>query len=174
MVRIGLLSDTHVPVDAKSLPAQIKEIFSDVDLILHAGDIYLPSVLDELESMAPVLAARGDDDFDVDGDERVKDKHTLTIDGVSVSLSHVEPGLGPWAVFPDEKVDLTSGIYQTEQVSGIFVFGHSHVSKVQNRGNYIMINPGSPTFPYYTHRAGTVAVLTLNQSGVEVSVVQLR
>ena len=61
-MRIGLISDTHIPHDAKAIPPQVKEVFRGVDLILHAGDIYLSSVLDELEEIAPVLAARGDDD----------------------------------------------------------------------------------------------------------------
>ena len=174
MTRIGLISDTHIPVDAKVLPSQIKEVFRDVDLILHAGDIYLPSVLDELESIAPVFAARGDDDFDVDGDSRVKDKHTLAIDGIDISLSHSEPGLGPWSVFPNIKEDFTPGTFRFKQVSGIIIFGHTHMPKLQNRGGFIMINPGSPTFPYYLRRPGTVGLLTLTSDGIEVNMVQLQ
>ena len=175
MTRIGLLSDTHIPVDARVLPAQIMEIFRGVDLILHAGDIYLPSVLDELENIAPVLAARGDDDFDVDDDGRVKDKHTLAIEGISISLSHTEPGLGPWSVFPDSRQEPGIASYQYEQVAGVLIFGHSHMPKLESRGGFLLINPGSPTFPYYVHRAGTVGLLTLTSNGAaEVSIVQLQ
>ncbi len=59
---IGLTSDTHIPDHAKELPSQLKEAFRGFDLILHAGDIYVVSVLGELERLAPVLAAEGDDD----------------------------------------------------------------------------------------------------------------
>ena len=174
MTRIGLLSDTHIPVDAKLLPGQIKEIFRDVDLILHAGDIYETSVLDELDRIALVLAAEGDDDgYDIISDRRVKKKHILTVDGVNISISHSEPGLGPWSVFPDSKENLEEASFKYNNVADIMVFGHSHRPKVQNRGNYLFVNPGSPTFPYYMHRLGTVALLTVSSGEVEVRIVQL-
>lgn len=175
MTLIGLLSDTHIPVDARVLPNQIEEVFHDVDLILHGGDIYETSVLDELERIAPVLAAEGDDDdYDVTGDKRVKKKHTLTVDGVNISLAHSEPGLGPWSVFPDLKEDLEVECFKYNNVTDILLFGHSHRPKVQIRGNFLLVNPGSPTFPYYVHRLGTVALLSTNSSEVEVRIVQLR
>ena len=62
-MRIGLISDTHIPDVARAIPRNVSRAFSGVDLILHAGDIQLASVLDELERIAPVLAARGDDDY---------------------------------------------------------------------------------------------------------------
>lgn len=174
MTRIGLLSDTHIPVDAKVLPQQILEVFRGVDLIMHAGDVYLPSVLDELERIAPVLVAAGDDDVDITDDRRVKEKHTLFIDGVSVSLSHLEPGIGPWSVFPYSNEDPSYEEYRYNDVSGICVYGHTHMPKVQNRGGYIMINPGSPTFPFYVHRPGTVVILEVGHGEATVQLVQLQ
>jgi len=56
---IGLISDTHIDYPSASLPPQVKEAFQGVDLILHAGDIWIPSVLDDLETVAPVMAAWG-------------------------------------------------------------------------------------------------------------------
>ena len=175
MTLIGLLSDTHIPIDAKVLPGQIKEIFRDVDLILHGGDIYETWVLDELERIAPVLAAEGDDDdYDVTSDKRVKKKQTLTVEGVNISLTHIEPGLGPWSVFPDSKENLEEASFKYNNVTEILLFGHSHRPKVQNRGNFLLVNPGSPTFPYYVHRPGTVALLTVSSGEVGVRIVQLR
>jgi putative phosphoesterase len=176
MTRIGLVSDTHIPVDAKVLPGQIKEIFHDVDLILHAGDIYITSVLDELERIAPVLAAQGDDDdYDITSDRRVKQKQTLTVEGTTITLTHCEPGLGPWSVFPNLKENLEEETsFHYNNMAGIMVCGHSHMPKVQNRGGFLLINPGSPTFPYYVHRLGTVALLTINSGEAEVRMVQLQ
>jgi putative phosphoesterase len=84
-MRIGVISDTHIPYDAETIPPQVKELFKGVDVILHAGDIYLSSVLDELEEIAPVLAARGDDDSAL-VNERVKEKHVLNFQGFSLWL----------------------------------------------------------------------------------------
>ena len=83
-IRIGLLSDTHICNE--ELPLQFEQVFADVDLILHAGDIIYPRVLDELEHMAPVLAARGDEDSDGLADDRIKESHFLKLGGLSLWL----------------------------------------------------------------------------------------
>jgi len=74
-MRIGLLSDTHIPEVTRVLPHEVTQAFHDVDLILHAGDIYDPTVLDELERIAPILASEGDDDYwrETKDDRRVKE-----------------------------------------------------------------------------------------------------
>ena len=172
-MRIGLISDTHIPVDAKILPGQIKDVFRGVDLILHAGDVYEVPVLDELERIAPLLVARGDDDFDLDDDGRVKEKHSINFDGISISLAHFEPGIGPWSVFPDSMEHPGPGSYKYQQITHVIVFGHTHMTKLQNRGGFLFLNPGSATWPYYIHRPGTVALLTIGSDETEVRIVQL-
>ena len=59
---IGLISDTHIPDRARILPQNVIDAFSDVDLILHAGDLTSPKVIDELEEIAPVMAVQGNMD----------------------------------------------------------------------------------------------------------------
>ncbi len=78
-MRIGLISDTHIRETSQNLSSKVIKTFQDVDLILHAGDIYNPSVLDELELLAPVFAAVGDDDYGKTlTDRRVKDKQVFS------------------------------------------------------------------------------------------------
>ena len=62
-MRIGLISDTHIPEAGPDMPAQVYEAFRGVDLILHAGDMHIIDVLDWLEGIAPVLGARGNGDY---------------------------------------------------------------------------------------------------------------
>ena len=45
-MKVGVISDTHIPTIAPSLPPAVYEIFKGVDLILHAGDIVELSVLE--------------------------------------------------------------------------------------------------------------------------------
>ena len=45
-MRIGLISDTHLPSDRRTLWDEVRTAFQDVDLILHGGDIVHPMVLD--------------------------------------------------------------------------------------------------------------------------------
>ena len=53
-MKIGLISDTHNPGAALEPPYEVAKAFEEVDLILHAGDIYVTSCLDWLEQIAPV------------------------------------------------------------------------------------------------------------------------
>jgi putative phosphoesterase len=56
-VRIGVISDTH-----GLLRPEVFEVFSGVDLILHAGDVGPPEILDDLRAIAPVHAVWGNTD----------------------------------------------------------------------------------------------------------------
>ena len=62
-MRIGLISDTHVPEAVPELPWEVELAFSGADLILHAGDMHVIDVLDWLERIAPVLSVRGNGDY---------------------------------------------------------------------------------------------------------------
>ena len=56
-MKIGLISDTHVPSSGPTPPPQIQQIFEGVDLILHAGDVYTQDCIEWLEQIAPVESA---------------------------------------------------------------------------------------------------------------------
>jgi putative phosphoesterase len=62
MVRIGVVADTHVGEFLDALPPRVLEVLDGCDLILHAGDLSVPSVLEDLAQVAPVVAVRGDHD----------------------------------------------------------------------------------------------------------------
>ena len=84
-MRIGILSDTHMPAELRVLWDEVRRAFEGVDLILHAGDIVHPMLLDQLEAWAPVLAARGNNDHGFD-DSRVRDTHWLELHGFRIIL----------------------------------------------------------------------------------------
>ena len=165
---IGLISDTHVRISgyhvslstltSSELPPQVREAFRGVDLILHAGDIYSLPVLDDLETIAPVLAAEGDDDpFDTTIDKRVKPTQTITMDGVTIWMSHY----GEWT--EDSK----------KKPPDIVVYGHTHHSKLEDSNGTIRMNPGSPTFPGYEYVLGTVGFISINSGKVDTRIMQL-
>src|SRR5437762_2891180 len=56
--KIAVISDTHVP-HFKKLPEAIWEHFDGIELIIHAGDLSVLAVLNELEAIAPVVAVQG-------------------------------------------------------------------------------------------------------------------
>jgi len=166
---VGLLSDTHVrlvgtrvqlsTLTTEELPIQIKDAFSGVDQILHAGDIYSLGVLDMLETIAPVLAVEGDDDpFDSTNDRRVKHTQFLTIEGVTIWLSH-------YGMWPEDA---------KEEMPDVIVYGHSHSSALEKDNGIIRVNPGSPTFPKYQNIAGTVALMNIESGKVDIEHVKLK
>jgi putative phosphoesterase len=169
-MRIGLLSDTHIPDVAEKLPDELMEVFQGVDLILHAGDLYTPSVLDDLERIAPVLAAMGDDDHEyVDNltDKRMKEKHILKLEGQTLWLVHIQP------------YHLTSKRKQSSVSSGlesgpdIIVFGHEHYPLAKRVEDILYVCPGSPTFLHYKRGLGTVGILDIGTNEADARILQL-
>jgi hypothetical protein len=61
-MRVGVVADTHVGEFLPTLPSEVCEVLAGCALILHAGDLSVPSVIDELSRVAPVVAVTGDHD----------------------------------------------------------------------------------------------------------------
>lgn len=164
-MHIGLIADTHIPDVANAVPHQVAEVFNGVDLILHAGDIFVDSVLDELHSIAPVLAARGDDDYGMQ-DNRIDEVQELTIGGLSLYLIHSSQYWAHDLIVHPEK-------HALDKAPDVVVFGHTHRDIVQTVKQSLLVNPGSATFPDYQLRPGSVALLTISKGQAEARIVQL-
>jgi len=146
------------------------EAFQGVDLILHAGDIYNSSVLDDLECIAPVLAAKGDDDYlNASTDKRVKEKHVLKLEGQTLSLVHDRA----YYLIPSSWNNRISSGQDYYDIPDIVVFGHEHRTIVERLHDVLFVNPGSPTFLNYFPRLGTVGVLDIDSGEVEVHIIRL-
>lgn len=61
-MRIGVVTDTHVAEHLPALPQAVCDALTGVDLIIHAGDVTGVAALDDLRSVAPVVAVRGNHD----------------------------------------------------------------------------------------------------------------
>ncbi len=164
-MRIGLISDTHVPEISRAVPPRVAEAFDGVDLILHAGDLSVPAVLDELQRIAPVLAARGDDDYQLE-DERIEDVQQLNFDGTSIYVIHS-------SVFWARSIIERPADHDLEKPPDVVVFGHTHRDWMENVGQSLLVSPGSAVFPYYQLRLGTVALLTIGNGATQAQIVDL-
>src|SRR3972149_98368 len=173
-MRIGLISDTHIPWEVAKVPTEVLEAFRGVELILHGGDIYSHSVLDDLEQLAPVYAALGDDDYPGE-DKRVAERHILKVGGKTIYLTHEGPynfltstaGLPLWW---RNKISPGEGEYVNPD---IIVVGHEHRVIVENFNGMLYINPGSPTLLHYKKGLGTVGILELNGGEPHVDIIHL-
>ena len=155
-MRIGLIADTHLPSTIREPWPEVAEAFRDVDLILHAGDIVTSSVLDWLERIAPVLAALGNNDFDLD-DPRVKPTHTLDAEGWRIGMLH----------------DVTSGV-QVDVPVDVLVSGHTHYERLALLDGVVYANSGSPTLPHHqSTRLGTVGLIEVDADRLTAIVVRL-
>ncbi len=168
IMRIGLIADTHIPRDAKMLPPHVKEAFKGVDLILHAGDIYQPAVLDELETIAPVLAALGNGDIDFPPDPRLKESQVIDVIGLKLWLTHAISYPRISLSCFDEAVGKEVSIRPD-----IIVFGDTHVAMMEMRRDVLLVNPGSPTLPNGLFELGTVGLMEITNKNVEIRIVQL-
>lgn len=168
MMRIGLISDTHMPPWDLTIADQTAAAFAGVDLILHAGDIITSGVLDWLETIAPVRAATGNNDYHLSGDHRVKPLQTMSHEGVSLAMFHVYE---PWHADPHLMMRERYGM---EKCPDVLVVGDTHFESVERRNGVLIVNPGSPTTPHLrTDRAGTVGILRLDANGAEAEIVTL-
>lgn len=86
MTRVGVVADSHVGEFIDRLPAGVTSALSGCDLLLHAGDICRPWVLDELARIAPVVAVRGD--HDRLGDTSLPRTTVVPVEGVRIGLTH--------------------------------------------------------------------------------------
>ncbi|CEH29349.1 phosphodiesterase [Aneurinibacillus migulanus] len=135
-MRIGVVSDTHMPSRAKRLPEALVRGLQGVELILHAGDFTSPEVIVELETIAPIEGVAGNND----GEEivsRFGRKKVLTYKGFRIGLVH-----------GDGKSKTTERRAQdafTEDEVDIIVFGHSHTPLMREVEGVLLFNPGSPT-----------------------------
>ena len=133
-MRVGVLSDTHIPAVIRNLPAVIFDIFKGVDLILHAGDITELFVLDELRTIAPVEAVAGN----MDGSEVQLHLPYKKI----IPLAQYRAGL----IHGKYKIDIQREMIRKEfDDVDLIVYGHSHTAFWGKVDGLYFLNPGSPT-----------------------------
>jgi len=157
---IGIISDTHIPIREKEIPAQVHEIFKNVDLIVHAGDLITLEVVKELERIAFVVAIHGNMDTP-EVKEKLPQAVCLKIYGWKMGVIHD-------SVFPP--VSWRMGKIAKENHLDILIFGHTHRPFLKTKDTLI-INPGSPTKPLWSKPS--VAILKVNKYSYEGKIVYL-
>ena len=147
---VGLISDTHGLLRPEALAA-----LQGADLIVHAGDIGKPEVLDRLREVAPTFAVRGN----------------IDTEAWAAALPTTEAvEVGPrvlWVLHDIAQLDLdpTVGF-------AAVVFGHSHKPSMETRDGVLYINPGSAG-PRRFKLPVTVARLKVTDASLEPEIVDL-
>jgi uncharacterized protein len=165
-VRVGIVSDTHMPGAVRDLWPEVATALAGVDLVLHSGDITNLTVLDQLEAIAPVLAARGNNDAGL-RDPRLADTQWLELGGVQLAMVHdMEPEDGP--------IEMLRARHLGGRHADVMITGHTHFERLDWRDGVLQINSGSVVHPHqWSTRLGTVAVLEIRDRVMSARIVRL-
>jgi putative phosphoesterase len=135
-VKVAVLADTHTMGAGRPLPSGVWPYIETADHILHAGDVCVPALLDELSAFAPVSVVAGNCDGPDVRHWGAVDESRLELSGVAVAMIHDSGAQARrrerlQARFPEARV---------------VVFGHSHFPCNEDEGGLLLFNPGSPTW----------------------------
>jgi putative phosphoesterase len=155
-MRVVVLSDTHAPRRWRTCPPRVAEHLRDADVILHAGDVCVPGVLDELAAYAPVHAVLGNNDGPEVAAWGAPETLELELDGLRVAMIH---DAGP-------ATGRAARMHRRFPAADLVVFGHSHIP-LDHAGEGVRIfNPGSPTDRRRQPR-GTLGLLRISAGRLE-------
>ena len=151
MPRIGVISDTHGLLRPQALRA-----LAGADLIVHAGDVGSPDVLEALRAIAPVVAVRGNNDRG-GWATALAETEVVETDGRSLYVLHdlKELDLDPRAAGFDA-----------------VIAGHSHQPRIERRDGVLYLNPGSAG-PRRFRLPIAIAWLAVEAAGLDAEIVHL-
>lgn len=148
---IGIISDTHGLVRPEALRA-----LKGADLLIHAGDIGRPEVIEALRSISPVVAVRGN----IDQDEWARNLPETEVVEFGDLLIYVMHDL--------MKLDLDPG--KAGFCAGIS--GHSHCQSKTRQNGVLFLNPGSAG-PCRFKLPVSIARLRVKGASVNAEVIEL-
>ena len=160
-MKIGILSDTHIPTVGKSIPSSLLKAFEQVDLIIHAGDLVRLEVLDTLTTLAPVKAVCGNMDSP-EVKRQLPEKLTFSVEGIKIGVIHGWGG----------QMGLPQKIQPTFPDCDCIIFGHSHSPMYKWIEGVLFLNPGSPTDKRFSP-TNTFALLTVKEKNLEGRIIHL-
>ena len=148
---VGIISDTHGLLQ----PAVI-EVFKGADLIIHAGDIGKPEIIEDLQATAPVEAVKGNMDMAVWA-QKLPEKKLIKLGSVLLYVIH--------DVY---KMD----VKPSKAKIGVVIHGHTHkASSIEDHNGVLFLNPGSATQPRFNSPA-SVALLHIKRKSLTAQFIE--
>jgi hypothetical protein len=166
MIRIGIISDTHISAideDAERLINLLNRLFVGCDLIVHAGDIISVEFVKELQRVFHVEAVHGNMDLPQTR-QTYPQKKIIEADGKFIGIIH---GSGP-----------PEGIRKRVTVNfdikpDIIIYGHTHEPFAGFDEGIYFINPGSPNDTRFAF-VNSVAVLTISNRKHNAEIIRFK
>ena len=148
---IGIISDTH-----GRLPQSVLMAFKDADLIIHAGDIGDPKIIEALEKIAPTRAIRGNMDMG-NWARQLRQNETIKINHQRLYVIHDIYHL-------DRNIEAAP--YH------VVIYGHTHRPQVEKQQGILFVNPGSAVQPRHGYPP-SVALLEIKGDAVKARLIDL-
>lgn len=150
MMKIGVISDTHLRELSLEFKRVIEFYFKDVEKIFHAGDFVDWSIAEYLSSQKELIAVCGNmDSWDIR--KAFPEKRIVELKGFKIGLIH--GGGSPFGI--------ESRIRREFDEVDAIVYGHTHTPADHHAKNIYFFNPGSPTRSFI-HKA-TLGILQLGE-----------
>ena len=162
-MRVTVLSDTHSPRFWKGCPPAVAAHLDGADLILHAGDVCTPDVLDELSAYAPVRVVLGNNDGPEVAAWGAPETLETEIGGLAVAMIHDS---GP-------RDGRLTRLRRRFPEADLVVFGHSHIPLTEVERGFRIFNPGSPTDKRRQPHRTMGALTIVNGALVDARILQL-
>jgi putative phosphoesterase len=150
-MKIGVISDTHGLLRPEAVQA-----LQGSELIIHAGDIGKPGVLDMLREIAPVIAVRGN----IDKDDWAKELPITEVVEIKNKYIYVLHDLSQLDLDPK-----AAGF-------DVVISGHSHKPKEERRDGVIYLNPGSAG-PRRFNLPVSLALMEIEDEEIDVRFINL-
>lgn len=136
MLKVIILSDTHMPKRAKKLPEKLIAELPTANFIIHAGDWQTMDVFEELSKYAPVDGVAGNVDHEAIIN-KFGYKKILLLGGKKIGVVH---GHGKGKTTEKRAVEA----FENDDVD-VIIYGHSHIPVKKVMEDVHVFNPGSPT-----------------------------
>ena len=149
--KVGIISDTHGLVRQR-----VVKSFKDVDLIVHAGDVGKPEVLETLQAIARVYPVRGN----VDGGKWADNLPFAEVVKVGQAYLYVLHDINALDLDP-----VAAGF-------NAVISGHSHIPKIEEQNGVLFLNPGSAG-PKQLKRPVSIALLYVSGVSIDAEIVEL-
>lgn len=163
MKRVGVISDTHIPVAAEDLPLKVYNLLDKCDVVLHAGDFVDREFYKNLEKKFNLIGVYGNMDS-----EEVKEilnlKRTFKIEELNIGLIHGRGG-------PGSLMEYVRGEFEGEELD-VIIFGHSHQALSRKKDNILLFNPGSPTDKIFAPYR-SIGILNIEGKNIDAEIIKL-
>ncbi|PID76691.1 MAG: YfcE family phosphodiesterase [Deltaproteobacteria bacterium] len=161
MIKIGILSDTHLYSITEEFRDNVRRAFSDCGVIIHAGDITELPILSVFEGKE-VYAVCGNC-CGSSSRSALPETRKIVLGGYGIGICH---GAG-------NRINIEGRMYNLFADMDCIIFGHTHQAVITYIGKTLLINPGEFRSTGRYGAGGTYAILTIDKSGLNAAIHEL-